>query len=159
MSASAQTGTRSSTRSSRRSEEMPEGLADLELEELDLATELLLTPPPHAEKKKNAKKVQIALLLSPVPKAIAEGFQPYHEFRQAPFCRHRTGGQVVSTTVEGDQQDALPLTPALSCASTPWRRALELFASPLIEPVDPGLAKEIKSSASRPPRWPPTATA
>lgn len=124
-------------------EEMPEGLADLELEELDLATELLLTPPPHAESKEDAQKCS-NMALSPVPKAIAEGFQRYHEFRQAPFCRHRTGGQVVSTTVESDQQNALRWL-GFVVREHHQRPALELFASPLVSQWTQAWLEKLKS--------------
>ena len=75
----------------------------MELEDIDFATELLLTPLPHAESAEcNAKCSNMAL--KPVPAAVEKQFKDYESYRQAPFSRHRTGAQVVSTTVESVYQ-------------------------------------------------------
>ena len=88
----------------RRLEQAPQEAADLdlELEDIDLATELLLTPLEHAETEECKAKCQ-NMQLSPVPKPLEDELRQYAVFRSSEFCRFRTGGQVVSTTVESDR--------------------------------------------------------
>ena len=88
----------------RRLERAPQEAADLdlELEDIDLATELLLTPLEHAETEECKAKCQ-NMQLAPVPKPLEDELRQYAAFRSSEFCRFRTGGQVVSTTVESDR--------------------------------------------------------
>ena len=84
-----------------RLEDEPEELADI-----DLATELLMTPLPHAESLECAEKCS-NMQLSPVPASVDRQLEAYKAFRQCEFNRHREGTQVVSTTVDGDSANAL----------------------------------------------------
>ena len=90
----------------RRLERAPQEAADLdlnlELEDIDLATELLLTPLEHAETEECKAKCQ-NMQLAPVPKPLEDELRQYAAFRSSEFCRFRAGGQVVSTTVESDR--------------------------------------------------------
>ena len=88
----------------RRLERAPQEAADLdlELEDIDLATELLLTPLEHAETEECKAKCQ-NMQLAPVPKPLEDELRQYAAFRSSEFCRFRTGGQVVATTVESDR--------------------------------------------------------
>ena len=110
----------------------PESIADMEdesmeKEEIDLATELLLTPLPHAETKEEAAKCQ-NMALSPVPKALDEQFKAFEQYRGAEFCRHRASSQVVSTTIESDKSNALRWL-GFVCREYQHRPTLRLFAS------------------------------
>ena len=116
----------------RRLERNPESIADMEdedmeKEEIDLATELLLTPLPHAESKEEASKCQ-NMALSPIPKALEEEFKAFERYRQAEFCRHRASSQVVSTTIDGDRSNALRFL-GFVCREYDQRPTLKLFAS------------------------------
>ena len=78
-----------------------------ELADVDLAVELLTTPPPHAESVEDAQRTS-NMQLAPVPAAVEQQLGAYAAFRQQPFNRHRaTGGSVESTTVESDRANAL----------------------------------------------------
>jgi hypothetical protein len=110
----------------------PESIADMEdegmeKEEIDLATELLLTPLPHAESKEEVAKCQ-NMALSPVPKALDDEFKAFEQYRGAEFCRHRASSQVVSTTIEGDRSNALRWL-GFVCREYEQRPTLKLFAS------------------------------
>lgn len=109
----------------------PESIADMEdegmeKEEIDLATELLLTPLPQETKEEAAKCQNMAL--SPIPKALDEEFKTFAQYRGAEFCRHRASSQVVSTTIEGDKSNALRFL-GFVCREYEQRPTLKLFAS------------------------------
>ena len=109
----------------------PESIADMEdegmeKEEIDLATELLLTPLPQETKEEAAKCQNMAL--SPIPKALDEEFKAFERYRQAEFCRHRASSQVVSTTIDGDRSNALRFL-GFVCREYEQRPTLKLFAS------------------------------
>ena len=77
-----------------------------ELAEMDLAHELVLCALPYDACEEDEKKVANSAL-HPVPPSVEKQLQEYESFRMAPFCRQRTGAQVVTTTVESDKSNAL----------------------------------------------------
>ena len=70
------------------------------------ATELLLTPLPHADSAEDAAKCQ-NMQLAPVPPAVEAELRAYKAFRQSDFNRFREGAPVVSVTVDSDAANAL----------------------------------------------------
>ena len=66
--------------------------------------------------------------LSPVPRPLDDELQQYAAFRSREFCRFRTGGQVVATTVESDRANALRWL-GFVCPAYQQRPTLRLFAS------------------------------
>jgi hypothetical protein len=75
--------------------------------DVDLAVELLTTPPPFADSVEDAQKTS-NMQLAPVPPPVAQQLTQYAAYRQQPFNRHRqTGGAVEASTVESDKANAL----------------------------------------------------
>ena len=75
-------------------EEKPQELADLEQVDMDLATELLITPPQHSvSAEEHAKASNLAL--RPVPASLDAELKAYESYRLGEFSRFRTGAQVV----------------------------------------------------------------
>jgi hypothetical protein len=75
--------------------------------DVDLAVELLTTPPPYAASAEDAQKTS-NMQLAPVPPAVEQQLKQYAAYRQQPFNRHRqSGGAVEASTVESDRANAL----------------------------------------------------
>ena len=78
-----------------------------EMADVDLAVELLTTPPPYAASAEDAQKTS-NMQLAPVPPAVEQQLKQYAAYRQQPFNRHRaSGGAVEASTVESDRANAL----------------------------------------------------
>ena len=74
---------------------------------MDLAVELLTTPPPYAASAEDVQKTS-NMQLAPVPPAVEQQLAQYAAYRQQPFNRHRaSGGAVEASTVESDRANAL----------------------------------------------------
>ena len=89
----------------------------------------------HSELEYSVAVEDMALVsntaLNPVPKSVLEELAAYAAYRMEPFARHRAGGQVVTTTVEGDRSNALRFLGYMKseCDQTP---TLKMFADPRI---------------------------
>lgn len=67
------------------------------------------------------------MALWPVPKRLEDEFARFAQFRSSEFCRFRTGGQVVSSTVESDRANALRWL-GFVCPTYEQGATLRLFA-------------------------------
>ena len=73
---------------------------------VDLAHELIFTELEYSISVEETALVANTAL-TPVPKRVMAELEAYQSYRMEPFSRHRTGSQVVTTTVESDKSNAL----------------------------------------------------